>query len=65
MDLGLSGRTAVVVCEDGETGPACATLLAGEGASVHLVVGEHSGVSDRGLAACGCCAAACRRPATR
>ncbi len=49
MDLGLSGRTAVVVCEDGETGPACATLLAGEGASVHLVVGEHSGVSDRGL----------------
>ena len=49
MDLGLSGRTAVVVCEDGDVGPACAAVLAGEGANVHLVMGERARVPDREL----------------
>ena len=49
MDLGLSGRTVVVVAEAGDVGPACAALLADEGASVHLVVDERSEASGRDL----------------
>jgi len=40
MDLGLSGRTAVVISESGPFGPACASVLARESARVVLVVAD-------------------------
>jgi NAD(P)-dependent dehydrogenase (short-subunit alcohol dehydrogenase family) len=39
----------VVISETGDAGPACASLLAGEGADVHLVVGNDTGTPARDL----------------